>query len=56
MKCKNCGKETGASWKKLCYDCHKQEAKEQEDNNYLNAIRAGNVQNDLCFAEDNVVI
>lgn len=56
MKCKNCGKETGASWKKLCYDCYKKQEREQENRNYLNAWKSGNIQNDLCYTEDNTVV
>lgn len=52
MICK-CGKETGASWKKLCYDCYKKQQKENEDRNYLSAWKSGNIQNDLDFSEDN---
>jgi len=53
MKCKKCGKETGANWKKLCHDCYKNQEREQEDRNMLNARKSGKIQNDLCYAEDN---
>ena len=55
MECEKCGSETGKSWKKLCLDCYKKQQREQEDRNMLNAWRSGNIQNDLCFAEDNEV-
>ena len=31
MKCKLCGKETGATWKELCLDCFKKEVKPKEE-------------------------
>lgn len=54
MKCLKCGKETGTSWKKLCSGCYKRQQQEQEDRNMLNAWKAGNIQNDLDFSEDNL--
>ena len=53
MKCEKCGNETGAKWKKLCSDCYKKQEREQENRNYLNAWKSGNIQNDMCYAEDN---
>lgn len=55
MKCERCGRETGADWKHLCLSCWKEQKREEEDRNYLNAWRAGNIQNDLCDAEDSEV-
>ena len=55
MECEKCGSETGKSWKKLCLDCYKKQQRDQKDRNMLNSWRAGNIQNDLCFAEDNEV-
>lgn len=55
MECKICGTETGTSWKTLCYDCYKKQQREQQDRNMLNAWRSGNIQNDLCYAEDSEV-
>ncbi len=55
MECIKCKTETGADWKKLCSSCYRKQQQEQQDRNMLSAWKAGNIQNDLSFAEDNVV-
>lgn len=52
-KCLDCGRETGANWKKQCLDCYKKAKRNMQNRNYLEAWRSGNIQNDLSFAEDN---